>query len=683
LTTGPITLSKILQARDSLSTNQLRDALSHLLQERPSTDDRREASYILARLLQSSNAQGDLKEALPLFETARELPALTELSQWHISDVAAALGQEKLVRKSLESIVAQTASEEKRAEAEYGLAQSYLRANENEKADSAFRKIKKDYPRTEYATGAGYYLGEMALAHADAANQKEGISLFNQYLRSSPTGHFGYTILDRLRHLAQTNPGVFTSDDFDLYGNAAYAQGNWKVALDLWQKSKRSRLMESAMCFCKLGAIDRARATLIAAIKRNPGDYRYASVGSEITNHLRTPDAVKLWRQVLASKPQNYDAALWNIAKRSPPPTSLSMYKDLLNHFPHSYYAPESQWWVFWDMVQHRKGKDLLPLIHIADSAAQRYSAARAAPRFLFWAGKICEKAGSAGQAEAFYRRAHGLYPSDYYGFRSLNRIAVLHKTASPYGWGKHSMDPRLVTWTWPEPQAVGDRLTRVASEPFWELVRLKEYKEALDLVPDHNAELSAWLYTRLDQPRQTITESSAHLPPGPPTSSALWQYSYPLLYTKEIQSYCKAKRNVDAYLAHAFVREESYYNRFALSSSKAIGLTQVMPGTAYGVAKRLHISIPNANAVFEPALNLQLGIDYFSLCLSRFNNNPVLAVASYNGGAGAVRSWINKQGMDDLDAFVENIPFRETREYVRKVFRSYWTYYTIYQRAS
>jgi len=135
--------------------------------------------------------------------------------------------------------------------------------------------------------------------------------------------------------------------------------------------------------------------------------------------------------------------------------------------------------------------------------------------------------------------------------------------------------------------------------------------------------------------------------------------------------------------LAHAFVREESYYNRFALSSSKAIGLTQVMPGTAYGVAKRLHISIPNANAVFEPALNLQLGIDYFSLCLSRFNNNPVLAVASYNGAAGAVRSRINKQGMDDLDAFVENIPFRETREYVRKVFRSYWTYYTIYQRAS
>src|SRR5262249_1566130 len=189
--------------------------------------------------------------------------------------------------------------------------------------------------------------------------------------------------------------------------NAAYAQGNWKEALELWQKSKRIRLMESAMCFAKLGAIDRARSTLIAAIKRFPGDYRYVAVGVEISNHLRSPDAVKFWRQVLASKPQNYDAALWNIAKRSPAPTSLSMYKDLLNRFPHSYYAPESQWWVFWDMVQHRKGKDLLPLIHIADSAAQRYSTARAAPRFLFWAGKICERAGSAGQAESFYRKAH------------------------------------------------------------------------------------------------------------------------------------------------------------------------------------------------------------------------------------------------------------------------------------
>jgi hypothetical protein len=331
-------------------------------------------------------------------------------------------------------------------------------------------------------------------------------------------------------------------------------------------------------------------------------------------------------------------------------------------------------------MVQHKKGKDLLPLVHVADSAAQRYSTARAAPRFLFWAGKLCERAGSSKQAESFYQRTHDLFPSDYYGFRSLGRIAAIHKTPTPYGWGRLNFDPRLASWTWPEPKALGNRLANVASDPFWELVRLGEYQESLDFVPSQDAELKPWLYARMNQPRKTINEAANNLPAGGPTSDVIWQSAYPLLYAKEIQSICRDKKRVNAVLAHSFVREESYYNRFAVSSSKAIGLTQVMPGTAYGVAKRLHISVTNPDAFFDPALNLQLGIDYFSLCLSRFHDNPVLAVASYNGGAGAVKSWLNKQGADDLDAFVESIPFRETREYVRKVFRSYWTYYTIYK---
>jgi soluble lytic murein transglycosylase len=689
LTNGPLTLSKILRERHSLSANQLNSALRQFLdREKPVGDDRKEASYILARLLQNSNNQSDLKEALTYFDVSKDLPALSELSLWHISEVASSLGQEKLVRKSLQAIMAQTPSPDKRAQAEYGVAQSFSRANENEKAASAFEKIKKDHPQTPYALGADYYLGEMAIAKYESSGNnastealRGGISLFNQYLRSSPTGHFAYIIVDRLRPFMKANPPVLTSDDFDLYGQAAYSQGNWQEALGFWQKGKRIRLIESAMCFARLGTIDRARSTLIAAIKHSPGDYRYVSVANEICNHLKSPEAIKFWRQIQASKPQNADAALWNIGKRSPPPASFALYRELLNRYPNSSYAPESQWWVFWDMVQHKKGKDLLALVHVAESAAQRYSTARAAPRFLFWAGKVCEKAGAGKQAETFYRKTISLFPTDYYGYRSQAHLAALHKSASTYGWGRHFIDPKLVSWTWPEPTAVGDKLERAQTEPFWELVRLKEYQESLDLVPDHDPELSAWLYTRLDQPRQAITAASLHLPSAHPTATPLWQYSYPLLYAREIQADCKAKKNVDACLAHALIREESNYNRLAVSSSKAIGLTQVMPGTAYGVAKRLNISVPNQSAFFDPALNLELGIDYFSICLSRFHDNQVFAVASYNGGAGAVHSWLNKQGQDDLDVFVENIPFRETRDYVRKVFRSYWTYCTIYQK--
>jgi soluble lytic murein transglycosylase len=109
------------------------------------------------------------------------------------------------------------------------------------------------------------------------------------------------------------------------------------------------------------------------------------------------------------------------------------------------------------------------------------------------------------------------------------------------------------------------------------------------------------------------------------------------------------------------------------------------MPGTAYGVAKNLNIPIKNPNEFFAPSLNLKLGTKYFSYSLSRFQNNALYAVASYNGGAGAVKSWIAVQhhkGNDDFDSFVENIPFRETRDYVRKVFGSYWNYLRVYGTA-
>lgn len=694
LTNDSISLSNILKERERLSSSQLNSALRQLLDHKnPSGDERSEASYILARLLQNSTNQQDLKEALDYFEKSKELPALHELSQWHLSEVAGSLGQEKLVRKTLETLLSEAKSEDKRAAAQYGLAQSFLRAHENDKAESSFKQVKAQFPHTEYAVGSEYYLGELRLSQLESpdANSKnslekerllkEGISFFNSYLESSPTGHFAYAIIDRLRPLIKANPSAFDANDFDLYGQASYEQGHCRQALDFWQQGKHVRLMESASCYARMGAIERARATLLTAIKRYPGDYRYASVAGEISNHLSSAETLKLWRQVLALKPHNADAALWNIAKRSPAPASLNGYRELLSRYPHSTYAPEAQWWVFWDMVQHRKGKDLLPLAHVAEASYQKYSSARAAPRFLFWGGKVCEKAGSAKQAEYFYRKAHGSFPSDYYGYRSAARLAALHNAATPYGWGRRSIDPRLVNWDWPDPQAAGNRLDTVSSDPFWELVRLKEYEESLGILSNETPDLKAWVYALMNRPRHTITAASAHLPQGQPNASPVWQYAYPLLYTREIQQKSRAKKNVDAYLIHALVREESYYNRFAVSSSKAMGLTQVMPGTAYGVAKRLHISVPNPSVFFDAALNLELGIDYFSLCLSRFHDNPVLAVASYNGGAGAVRSWLNRQGHDDIDAFVENIPYRETRDYVRKVFRSYWTYFSIYQK--
>lgn len=138
----------------------------------------------------------------------------------------------------------------------------------------------------------------------------------------------------------------------------------------------------------------------------------------------------------------------------------------------------------------------------------------------------------------------------------------------------------------------------------------------------------------------------------------------------------------MDPLLVHALIRQESRYETTALSRSKAMGLMQLLLGTAQGVAKHNGITLSSNNQVFEPPTNIALGTAYLNYVLKRHNGNAMLAVASYNGGPNAAAKWMREfqaTGGGDQEYLVENIPFQETRDYVRKVFANYWTYENLY----
>jgi soluble lytic murein transglycosylase len=202
-----------------------------------------------------------------------------------------------------------------------------------------------------------------------------------------------------------------------------------------------------------------------------------------------------------------------------------------------------------------------------------------------------------------------------------------------------------------------------------------------VSLLPDGTGpEFKASLLAAQSKPMQAINAANRELT-GNPKFNDRWGMAYPLEYADWISA--EAKTNgVDPLLVHALIREESRYNPDALSRVKALGLMQLMPGTAYGVAKRLSVPLSGTQEVLKPDLNIKLGTNYLAYTLRRFDNNALLAIASYNGGPNAVQSWFQQHklaGNSDFDTFVENIPYRETRDYVRKVFGSYWTYEQIY----
>ena len=128
-----------------------------------------------------------------------------------------------------------------------------------------------------------------------------------------------------------------------------------------------------------------------------------------------------------------------------------------------------------------------------------------------------------------------------------------------------------------------------------------------------------------------------------------------------------------------AIIREESSFNPRAQSSVGAMGLMQLMPSTAHEVGAQSGIDF-NTNYLFNPELNIRLGNIYYAMLRSILDNKDVSSIAAYNGGIGSVTRWHNTLLYNDTDEFVEQIPYEETKNYVKKVFRSYWNYTRIYQ---
>ena len=128
-----------------------------------------------------------------------------------------------------------------------------------------------------------------------------------------------------------------------------------------------------------------------------------------------------------------------------------------------------------------------------------------------------------------------------------------------------------------------------------------------------------------------------------------------------------------------SLTREESYFNPNAQSYVGAVGLMQLMPETAKEINRIKGLGMQSLEELKNSDTNMKLGNFYYSFLLNNLSQNNILSVASYNGGIGSINRW--KAGLEyrDIDEFVEKIPYTETKNYVKKVFRTYWNYARIY----
>lgn len=151
----------------------------------------------------------------------------------------------------------------------------------------------------------------------------------------------------------------------------------------------------------------------------------------------------------------------------------------------------------------------------------------------------------------------------------------------------------------------------------------------------------------------------------------------YPKKYNEYVTKYAE-QYGVDSMLVYAIIKAESNFKPDIKSSSNAMGLMQLMEETAIETAEKIDIEYTEG-CLYNPETNINLGIKYYSELLKEYDNNYLLALTAYNAGTGNVKKWIEKGIIKPDGSNIEDIPYKETNNYVRKIVRDYNIYKDLY----
>ncbi|MGL5943924.1 MAG: transglycosylase SLT domain-containing protein [Waterburya sp.] len=304
------------------------------------------------------------------------------------------------------------------------------------------------------------------------------------------------------------------------------------------------------------------------------------------------------------------------------------------------------------------------------------------APKAGFWIAKWAEKLNRPEDATKAYQSVLTRFPRSYYAWRSAvalgwnvgdfttvrNHIPQVVKgdRINPPG-GSETFQQLyklgLESEAWAQFQTeISDKTELTVAEEFTQgllqLYRgknLRGINQIEDLEPDTPEDQQQW-----QQLRQT---------------PEYWQALYPFPFEDSILKWSQ-KRQLNSLLVTALIRQESRFEPEIESSAGALGLMQVIPPTAKTSAQNIGLA---KYSLTNPEDNLNIGTYYLDFTHQKYNNNSMLAVASYNAGPNAVAKWVSRYGLKDADEFVAQIPYPETQGYVESVFENYWNYMLVY----
>ncbi|MCG6136667.1 MAG: transglycosylase SLT domain-containing protein [Nostoc sp. LLA-1] len=397
-------------------------------------------------------------------------------------------------------------------------------------------------------------------------------------------------------------------------------------------------------------------------------------------------DALPYLDQVIARFPQQASRAVVEKARiyqgLKDQKSAQQAWQLLINQYPNSNEAAEYRWN---QANEKAKARDYIGAWEWAQPIATNNPNSILAPRAGFWVGKWATALGKEQEARTAYEYVLSQFPYSYYAWRSATMLGLNVGNFDTV----RQLQPEVVPQQRPVPPA--------GSETFKELYLLGQDRDAWlqweteflnKMQPTVSEQFTEGLMrlargqnlsgigiiSRLED-RETPEEQAEY--EALSQQVTYWQARYPFPYQQEIKKW-SAERQLNPLLVTALMRQESMFESKITSVAGASGLMQVMPSTAAWIAPQIKLDT-KAIDLEDPNQNIKLGTWYLDHTHQQYNNNSMLAIASYNAGPGNVSKWLRTIGKTDPDEFVEAIPFNETRNYVRQVFGNYWNYLRLY----
>ncbi|MEK6629900.1 MAG: transglycosylase SLT domain-containing protein [Acidobacteriota bacterium] len=356
------------------------------------------------------------------------------------------------------------------------------------------------------------------------------------------------------------------------------------------------------------------------------------------------------------------------------------VFREIASRFPAGKYTPRAHWKVGWRTYRLGGASEA---IDVFERAAAAFPRSDFRPSWLYWAGKAREKFGDRSGAEVRLRLLVEDYRNSYYG-RLAAQWLRSHGLAVPGGpeAAARFVAPGGLAADSPGVPTAGLIRWLIAAEMNDEALDEVQYAERAYGSSPVLLATRAWLVNRKGDLRPAITLMRQAYPQflaagGEILPADILRIMFPRDYWPLITKY-SALNGLDPYMVTALMAQESTFDARVVSGANAIGLMQVVPSTGRLYARKLGLRGYSTKKLTVPDTNVRIGTAYFADLVRQFGDE-YFALAGYNAGDSRAVRWKAERPGLDRDEFIDDIPFPETQNYLRRVIGTAEDYRALY----